>query len=406
MRPFSDLQRNRLVDNLLGQKAITSKPIEQAFRKVARHQFLPPPVQNEAYQDRAVPIHTERTPSGGTTCLASSSQPSLMAMMLEALEIESTHEILEIGTGSGYNAALLAEITGRARQIYSVDVSAKIHAAASRRLRRLRYDVHLAQTDGLKPCFDGRLFDRMIVTASTPGIPKAWLAQLSDGGVLVTPYYWNGVDYLLVARKVNQQSFIGHFVCFTQFTGLDHSIRANENTLTIFHHKPVFSLTDVNHYDRLEDPALLGKLVEMIDSSKRWHPQSNRFFSSLQELDGFYIYTKQARGFESRKGLNLAQSFGRRAGFSGYGFYALDTLKLGLVVLPYATYGREMLAWGDSSDLLEDFELLHDEWSALGTPRLEEFELTFTHSDPDSPVRPEDDPDWMHLDVKVHPRRD
>jgi len=184
---------NRLTEQLVNAGALTSPRWTAAFRAVPRHRLVPVRYTYElgGHGWRAEPLDTAdglrlaysntalHTVPGG---YSSTSMPSLMARMLETLDLEDSHRVLEIGTGPGYNAALLCHGLGDAA-VSSVDVEPELSELARRRLSDLGYRPHLAVGDGRTGLADRAPFDRLIATCSVPRVPPAWVEQLREGGL-------------------------------------------------------------------------------------------------------------------------------------------------------------------------------------------------------------------------------
>ncbi len=180
--------------HLLLSSVFTSSPttpaIRRAMEKVPRNLFVPSPY---AFIDRAIPIE-----SGQTT-----SQPSVIARMLYLLEVEPHHKVLEIGTGSGYQTALLCEL---AKEVYSVDIHENLVREAAERLRLLGYDnCHLKVGNGCYGWEEHAPYDRIIVSARAEEVPPALLNQLKDGGIMVIPLGGPELQFLTKIRKVGDR---------------------------------------------------------------------------------------------------------------------------------------------------------------------------------------------------------
>jgi protein-L-isoaspartate(D-aspartate) O-methyltransferase len=168
-------ERRRMVDDQLLGRDITSPRVLEAMRKVPRHRFIPEPQRARAYDDSAVPIGLGQTIS----------QPYIVAFMTQALDVAPGHRVLEIGTGSGYQAAVLAEIT---REVYSIEVLPELAERARETLTALGYrDVRLRTGNGYLGWPEEAPFDRIIVTAAPPEIPPALIEQLKVGGLMAIP---------------------------------------------------------------------------------------------------------------------------------------------------------------------------------------------------------------------------
>ncbi|MDQ3714947.1 MAG: methyltransferase domain-containing protein, partial [Actinomycetota bacterium] len=176
--------RDRLVDALVAAGRIRNVPVAAAFRAVPRELFLPGTAVAQAYHDEAV---VTRWDSDGRP-LSSSSQPSIMAMMLEQLAVQPGDRVLEVGTGTGYNAALLAQLAGAGGRVVSLDIDEQVARQARVNLDRAgQSTVEVIHADGVAGWAAGAPYDRIILTASARDIAPAWLAQLARTGRLVLP---------------------------------------------------------------------------------------------------------------------------------------------------------------------------------------------------------------------------
>jgi protein-L-isoaspartate(D-aspartate) O-methyltransferase len=167
--------RIRMVAEQLAARDITDARVLEAMRQVPRHCFVPDDLQNLAYRDGPLPIGNNQTIS----------QPYIVALMTQMLELRPDDIVLEIGTGSGYQAAVLCRL---ARFVYSLERYSALAERASVKLAELGYknvDVHVG--DGSQGLPDMAPFDAIIVTAAAPAIPGPLRAQLADGGRLVLP---------------------------------------------------------------------------------------------------------------------------------------------------------------------------------------------------------------------------
>lgn len=158
-----------------------------AMRAVPRHRFLPSVSLDDAYADRAIALKTDRA-----EVVSSISQPGMIALMLDLLAPAGGDRVLEIGTGSGYNAALLAELAGPRGSVTTIDLDAELAGAAGRVLRDTGYaNVRVLAADGAAGSLGGR-YDRMVVTARSEDIAAAWWDALEVGGRIVVPLRLEG----------------------------------------------------------------------------------------------------------------------------------------------------------------------------------------------------------------------
>ena len=165
----------RMVEEQLEGRGIRDPRVLEAMASVPRHTFVDPALEARAYGDHALP-----TAEGQTI-----SQPYIVARMLELLQVEPVHRVLEIGTGSGYQTALLAQL---ASQVFSVERVASLLRAADSRLRELGIaNVALRHGDGSLGWREFAPYDRVLVAAAAPRVPDALRSQLGERGVLVIP---------------------------------------------------------------------------------------------------------------------------------------------------------------------------------------------------------------------------
>lgn len=168
-------QRNRMVVQQIEGRGIYDAAILRAMRQVPREHFVPDPYKPYAYDDTPLPI------PGGQTI----SQPYVVALMIEALRLDPDDRVLEVGTGSGYAAAVLSRIVA---EVYTVERLRKLVDYASKRLLLLGYDnVRVAQRDGTLGWLEYAPYDGIIVAAGGPNIPNSLRVQLAVGGRLVMP---------------------------------------------------------------------------------------------------------------------------------------------------------------------------------------------------------------------------
>ena len=167
-------QRRQLVDHLT-ERGIRDPAVLDALREVPRHRFVPKEMRPRAYEDTALPIGEGQTIS----------QPFVVATMTEALELRPAHRVFELGTGSGYQAAVASRIVD---EVYTVEIVPALAARADALLDSLGYDnVHVRAGDGWRGWPEAAPFDRILVTAAAPEMPMDLLAQLAPGGRMILP---------------------------------------------------------------------------------------------------------------------------------------------------------------------------------------------------------------------------
>jgi protein-L-isoaspartate(D-aspartate) O-methyltransferase len=169
-------KRERLVSILKEFRGIRDREVLQAMGTVPRHEFVPAEYVDQAYDaDHPLPIGYGQTISAA----------DIVAMMTELLELERGHRVLEIGTGSGYQAAILAELT---EEVYTVEIIPELAESANERLKRLGYEnIRTLHADGYYGWEEHAPYDRIIVTAAPDHVPQPLIEQLKEGGRLVIP---------------------------------------------------------------------------------------------------------------------------------------------------------------------------------------------------------------------------
>ena len=184
-----DRAREAMVAGQIEQRGVRDARTLAAMRKVPRHLFVPLALVGQAYDDHPLPIGHEQTIS----------QPYIVAFMTEALGLHGGENVLEVGTGSGYQAAVLAEIAAR---VYTIEIVAPLAEEARERLKRLGYrNVEVRAGDGYLGWPEKAPFDAIMVTAAAPRIPEPLKQQLKEGGRLVIPVGEAYQELIVVTRK-------------------------------------------------------------------------------------------------------------------------------------------------------------------------------------------------------------
>jgi protein-L-isoaspartate(D-aspartate) O-methyltransferase len=180
--------RQRMVEQQIRSRGVTSPQVLAAMEQVPRHLFVPNGERGQAYEDHPLPI------GGGQTI----SQPYIVALMTALLGLPPQARVLEIGTGSGYQAAVLSRV---AAQVYSVEIVAELGARARQTLSRLGYEnVQVRIGDGYRGWPEAAPFDGILLTAAPHAVPPPLIAQLKPGGRMVLPV-GDVAQYLLVLTK-------------------------------------------------------------------------------------------------------------------------------------------------------------------------------------------------------------
>ena len=169
------MHRDLLIKLLILEGVLSSEKVITAFKKVRREQFVPERLKEAAYEDTPLPL------LGGQTISA----PHMVAKMTEELDVKSGQNILEIGTGSGYQAAILSVLNQKGK-IFTIELSPELAECAKNALREFE-NVRVFSGDGSLGLPEYAPYDRIIATAGCPDIPKPWIQQIKDGGKIVAP---------------------------------------------------------------------------------------------------------------------------------------------------------------------------------------------------------------------------
>ncbi len=179
-------RRKQMIENQIVRRGINSKSVLDALLKVERHLFIPQKMRREAYQDHPIPIGAGQTIS----------QPFIVAYMTEKLSVQADHKVLEVGTGCGYQTAILCEL---AKQVYTIELIEELGIKAGKILKELNYkNFVLKIDDAYKGWQEFAPFDRIMVTCAPENIPDKLIEQLAEGGRMIIP----------AGKRFNQELFL------------------------------------------------------------------------------------------------------------------------------------------------------------------------------------------------------
>jgi len=183
-----ETERRRMVDEQLRPRGILDDSVLKAMEKVPRHKFVPDPLKYKAYADHPLPIGLNQTIS----------QPAIVAYMTEAADISKGEKVLEIGTGSGYQAAILGEL---AKEVYTIEIIPELAERAGRVLKELGYrNVLVKAGNGYLGWPEHAPFDAIVVTAAPDEVPKALIEQLAINGKMVIPVGTTNQEMVLIKK--------------------------------------------------------------------------------------------------------------------------------------------------------------------------------------------------------------
>jgi protein-L-isoaspartate(D-aspartate) O-methyltransferase len=187
------IMRQRMIKNDLMSRDITDPDVLRVMDQIPREQFVPPKLRFQAYADGPLSIGQGQTIS----------QPYIVALMTQHLRLKPNMEVLEIGTGSGYQTAVLSQMTAK---VYTIERHAQLSDSAKDVLDRLGFDnIEYLVGDGSCGWPQQRLFERIIVTATVPKIPAPLTEQLSEEGIMVIPVGTGGIQELVMCRKKSEK---------------------------------------------------------------------------------------------------------------------------------------------------------------------------------------------------------
>ncbi len=203
--------RKRLVDQIQS-KGITDQRVLDAIGKIPRHIFMDAAFVEHAYIDKAFPIGANQTIS----------QPYTVAVQSQLLDIKKGDKILEVGTGSGYQAAVLIEMGAK---VYTIERQKELYVSSQNTLAKLGYKAQFFYGDGYVGLPSYGPFDKIIITAGAPAIPEKLLSQLKVGGLLIAPIGGRDVQVMTIVKKKDKNEYakreIGNFVFVPMLPGTE-----------------------------------------------------------------------------------------------------------------------------------------------------------------------------------------
>ncbi|MBA2696392.1 MAG: methyltransferase, FxLD system [Actinobacteria bacterium] len=276
-----EILRAQMVDRILAGQRLTPT-VEAALRRVERHRYVPDAPPTDAYDEIAVITHT--FPDG--THLSCASGPTIVAAMLNALDVQPGQRIMEIGAGTGYNAALLATLAGAEGRVTTIDINADVTANARRNLGNTGFrNVRVITGDGAHGAAEHGPYDRIIVTVGAWDIPQAWWDQLVPGGRLVVPLRWCGTTRAVAfVKRDDHWASDWVFLCgFVPMLG-----QTSEQSATIDPGRLVTLHYDVDQpidVDALQDTLDREKSVVWSDATVHAEEPFDRIWLHLSAVD-------------------------------------------------------------------------------------------------------------------------
>ncbi|MEV0846947.1 methyltransferase, FxLD system [Streptomyces sp. NPDC049954] len=260
----ADLLRNALVDRVAAESRLRTPGIIQAMRSVPRHLFVPDAALADAYADVTVPVKWDD--SGQTISCAS--QPSVVSTMLEQLQPQPGERVLELGAGTGYNAALLAHLVGESGHVTTIDVDEDLVEGARAHLAAASVgNATVVLGDGALGHPDGAPYDKIIATVGAHGIPHAWLDQLAPGGRLLVPQRLRGSVNRSIAYERRGDALVSVSSAMNTFMPLRRGIADDARPLI-----PITATGDVflqTNTDQAVDADALANVLDQ-PSTQAW----------------------------------------------------------------------------------------------------------------------------------------
>ena len=364
--------RNRLVEDLVRQGAITSQQVQQAFEDVPRHLFVPRVNIATAYSDEPIFIRWE-----DGVPISSSSQPKMMALMMEQLGVKPGSRVLEIGAGTGYNAAILAHVAGEKGSVVTIDIDQDIVDEAAENLSRTGYDhVQVICGDGYEGFPEGQPYDAISVTVGAYDVSPHWVDQLKEGGMIVVPLWFRGFC-LSVALEKRDGELRGLSVTPCLFIPLRGTGQPTEGFFPVGD-PPDEHLQMTIGLDQ-DDPAFRQGLRRLFsqDASLRYAGRSLEGQFHTQDIFSglFTSLTTDPRVF-------IVYSASESSLFRGFGYALIDLDSMSAAVIS-ASEPERVVAYGNDTAHGPLVDLL-DRWDRLGHPPVHNLHVRALLSTPES----------------------
>jgi len=361
----------QLVQTLREQGKLRSPHIEMAFKTVKRHQFLPHLPPEQVYQDKAIALKK------GTDgfWVSSSSQPTMMALMLDQMRLHEGHNVLEIGTASGYNAALMNNIVGEIGHVTTIELDKDLADQAADNFQNAHLSrIMLVHGDGAQGYAPRASYDRIIATAGLYDIPMTWKGQLKQNGFIVAPVWIDGVQ---VSAKFTLEA--------------DGSLLSVDNRPCSFVYlRGKFAPPTLQKLVASSSLMLLSDRISEIDTASLHQVLSDSYEitnlqSRLNSSDYWYGFQIYLMMHAQAKKEEIFVAYTVHAGQKAYG---LENSGIGLIgansvaFSPY--YERGVIHSYSGSDMALAMQSYFDAWDAQGRPTVDRLRLRFIPRKADS----------------------
>ncbi|MGB7342456.1 MAG: rRNA adenine N-6-methyltransferase family protein [Phototrophicaceae bacterium] len=356
-KPSDTQQLWQIMLESMRQSGIMNTPdVEAAFSAVPRHLFLPNLAPEDVYVDRAIPLKKD----GAGLLTSSSSQPSMMAIMLNQLQLQAGDNVLEIGTASGYNAAIMQYIVGKNGTITSIEIDNELaHQAQQNLIRAHASRVNVVNADGVNGYAPRAGYDHIVATVGVWDVPSAWLMQLKPKGTLVVPIVIDGVQVSATFKAMSDGTYLSvdnRPCAFVYMLGTSAGPDFRRQVTS----SPMYILAaQVNQIDMVALDMLLAHDHEFYQFDTSLTPK--------EYWDGYQIYLM----------LNASSNyvFFVYAVFDGQKAYQVDGQGIGLFTKGSAAlagyHEKGVVHCFAGADAFLEMQSVLDEWNALERPTVE-----------------------------------
>ena len=361
-----------MVQGLVDQGVINREAVRQAFQQVPRHLFVPRVDIDAAYSNQPVFIRW-----AGDTPISSSTQPTMMAIMIEQLAVEPGMRVLEIGAGTGYNAAILARLVGNTGSVVTVDIDQDIVDEAAGHLSRTGHDnVRCVCGDGYQGFPPDEPYDRIIVTVGAHDVSPHWVDQLEDGGVIVVPLWIRGFT-MCVALEKRDGELSGLSVSPCTFIPIRGDWQRTEGYFPVG--DPPNDARRISIGLEQDDPAFRRDLDRVLAQDARLRETGRSLAGQFHTQD---IFSGLYMSLTVDPRVHIVYSEWQSGLFTGFGYALVDLDSMSAAVLPDA-HPEQMVVYGNDGSYDRLMELL-DRWDHLGHPSIRDLNVRALFNPPAS----------------------
>ncbi len=358
-KQYIEQLQQQLITAMWKEGMVGVKGLREAFLAVQRHIFLPNVPVETAYTDEAIPLKYDNT----GMLISSCSQPSMMAIMLDQMGLKAGHNVLEIGTASGYNAAIMQHIVGETGRVTSVEIEKDLAEQSERNLMKARMGhVRVVHADGSHGYAPRATYDRIVATVGVWDIPNAWTKQLRDDGALVAPIWLDGIQ---VSAKFTKQA--------------DGTLYSEDNRGAVFvYMRGNEAFPDTRKHVGSTSLTLVSDAVRDIDTVRLHTLLSDDYgicnldrLTAREYWNSFQLYLMLNVPHPARFALYSVDDEARAYGLYGHGVSLI--LPTSATFAPYQELGIAHCFGGTDAYLLMQETL--DDWNAKNRPNIKQLRL-------------------------------